>query len=266
MPGPSLTRSPRRKLRSSFQKTLLEVSRHRDARVIFSRWLGWCMARDMEDMLHDPAAKDAARQERRSAIEQGGDGPIDEGSFETLRTIFDTWWRSSDDPQEGLDMLGRVYMDAVLGKKTCNQFFTPWGAARLIAGMSIPADADGDQLSYQRFLDPACGAGVLSLAAATVLAERGRDLLTRSVFVAWDIDMDCSRMTWLQLTRSGIPAVVVNGNSLTGDIHHKWGTPALAAFVHSHGTDPLTDFSPDVVLANPPFGAKPERPSIPTPK
>lgn len=264
MPDTPLSMSSRRQLRLAFQKALTETSRHRDSRAVFSRWLQWCMARDLEDKLLDQVNIDTVREEQQSTLEQAPGGPIDESRFETLRTLFDAWWAAADQPMEGRDMLGRVYMDAVLGKKTRNQFFTPWTAARLIAGMTVPGD--DDHPPYRRFLDPACGAGVLTLAATVVLAERGLDLPTRAVFVAWDIDVDCSRMAWLQLMRADVPAVVVNGDSLTGDIWQKWGTPALSAFIQAHGTDPLTQFSPDVVLANPPFGAKPDLRPAPAPR
>lgn len=95
------------------------------------------------------------------------------------------------------DILGPLYMDLAShgGRQALGQFFTPWPVAQLMAAMTItnvPEKPDGDLL---RTIDPACGSGVMMLAAANgILNSMGPGALRRWSFTGVDLDPYCARL------------------------------------------------------------------------
>lgn len=99
------------------------------------------------------------------------------------------------------DILGRVYMDiASRGQKSfLAQFFTPWHVAQMMAAMSFseaPAKADG---SLATMIDPACGSGVMMLAACNhILKHYGAEALLQVGVTGIDLDRICVQMMAVQ--------------------------------------------------------------------
>lgn len=101
-----------------------------------------------------------------------------------------------------LDLLGPLYQELSSrgGKQQLGQFFTPWALAKLMSHLTIPPDPvkeAGDQLIAT--CDPTCGSGVLMLAAASAVLEKGGAAALRNwSFYGCDIDPICVRMMAIQ--------------------------------------------------------------------
>ena len=68
------------------------------------------------------------------------------------------------------------------------------------------------------------------IAAAEYLAQQDIAVPLRMHATAQDIDAKAARMTYVQLSLLGVPAVVVTGNTLTLEERERWYTPAHVMF------------------------------------
>lgn len=125
------------------------------------------------------------------------------------------------------DVLGETYMMLELGNARAGQFFTPYHVSRLMAMLTT---GDGQphiqQHGFLRMQEPACGAGGMVDATAESLAAAGHNYQQTMHATCVDIDPVCVHMTYLQLSLLHIPAIVVHGNTLTGEVWGVWYTPA----------------------------------------
>ena len=90
------------------------------------------------------------------------------------------------------EALGPLYEEYAANHYT-GQYFTPSAVARLMASITHTAPPDTGRF---KVLDPACGAGACLIAAAK---EQTFEQNCRAVFVGQDIDLNCARMTALNL-------------------------------------------------------------------
>ncbi|AOJ10067.1 N-6 DNA methylase [Burkholderia mayonis] len=125
------------------------------------------------------------------------------------------------------DVLGETYMMLGIGNDRTGQFFTPYCVSRLMAGitigdLSVAIEQDG----FMRMQEPACGAGGMVIAAADALLSIGENYQQTLHATCIDVDARCVHMTYLQLSMMHIPAIVVHGNALTGEVWGMWDTPA----------------------------------------
>jgi type I restriction-modification system DNA methylase subunit len=116
------------------------------------------------------------------------------------------------------DLLGETYMDfRAHDTKRFAQFFTPRNVADCMAKMML-GDDDLTRYSPDKPLsigDPACGSGVMLLAAASFLPRQSID--SGSVyFFGQDLDKTCFDMCALNLRIYRLPGVVVHGDSIRG--------------------------------------------------
>ncbi|PCE30287.1 N-6 DNA methylase [Burkholderia ubonensis] len=125
------------------------------------------------------------------------------------------------------DVLGETYMMLGMGNDRAGQFFTPYCVSRLMAGMTI-GDRSGaiEQDGFIRMEEPACGAGGMVIAAADALLSIGENYQQTLHATCIDVDVRCVHMTYLQLSMMHIPAIVVHGNTLSGEVWGMWYTPA----------------------------------------
>lgn len=120
------------------------------------------------------------------------------------------------------DVLGSLYMRLELGNPAAGQYFTPWAVASVMARMTL-----GDLLTGsgrepspedpQTVLDPACGSGVMLLAAA---AAAPREMIDAGLIRFYGIDIDplASEMARLNLRLHMLPGQIICGDALTMNI------------------------------------------------
>lgn len=95
------------------------------------------------------------------------------------------------------DILGPLYMELAShgGRQALGQFFTPWPVAQMMALISVGTAPERDDGSLITTIDPACGSGVMMLAAANaILHGQGPDALRRWSFSGVDLDPFCARI------------------------------------------------------------------------
>lgn len=127
---------------------------------------------------------------------------------------------------EPCDFLGRAFQDLELANHWRGQFFTPWALARCMAEMQIGDAALFEAQDFVAVNDPACGAGVMPLAFAAAVHDRGINPQTRVYTYAQDVDPTAAHMCFIQLALTGQPASVVIGNTLSREVRDTLLTPA----------------------------------------
>jgi type I restriction-modification system DNA methylase subunit len=116
------------------------------------------------------------------------------------------------------DFLGEVFTKAELTNSRNGQFFTPYNVSHMMAEMAI----DEKEIPKNRVCkisDPCCGAGGMLIASAMVMKRRGFNYQHDALFIGHDIDARCARMTFIQLSLLGMPAIIVCGNTITTETY-----------------------------------------------
>jgi len=119
-----------------------------------------------------------------------------------------------DDPEQ--DFLGDLYSTLSLTNKKLCQVFTPYRIAEAMATMTL--DKIVEEIAKKGFAsvnDPACGAGVMLIAAANAARKKGINYQRHLVFVAQDIDFTAAMMCYISLSLLGCVGCVGVGNTLT---------------------------------------------------
>lgn len=111
------------------------------------------------------------------------------------------------------DVLGAFFQE--IGSKSTTQargdFFTPPCVSELMARLSLNPEkilAEGKPVTVN---EPACGSGGMILACAKIMAPR-QDLLRVTM---QDLNPDACNMAYINSTLWGIPAEILQGNTLT---------------------------------------------------
>jgi hypothetical protein len=136
-----------------------------------------------------------------------------------------------------------------------------------------PADKLVAQIAEKGFLtmaEPACGAGGMVLAFAKALEDEGINFQKHLHVTAQDIDPGSVHMTYVQTALMGIPAVVIQGDTLRGTATAHWFTPFHVLYgwnrrLYHDATQPAEvaeiTHQPDVAaLETPPLAASPVKP------
>lgn len=127
------------------------------------------------------------------------------------------------------DILGVYYMEWALGESTAKrngEFHTPPCVCELMAKIIMDShfvEKVIDDTGYITISEPACGAGATILAAASQLAGSGMGHLIRYMRVtATDINKTACDMCYINTTLWAIPAKIVHGNGLSGEVFGEW--------------------------------------------
>ena len=125
------------------------------------------------------------------------------------------------------DFLGRVFMQLEMGDKYRAQFFTPWSVGVMMARMQLGnVDDNFRDKPFITLSEPACGAGCMVLAFASVLREAGYSPHRYLWVSATDIDPLAAGMAYIQFSLCGIAGEVVIGNALNDERRRVLLTPA----------------------------------------
>ena len=124
------------------------------------------------------------------------------------------------------DILGELYQSLNLDNARNGQFFTPMHIANMMAKMTLqPEEVDKSEKGYITICEPACGSGVMVIAAANALYEKNYSPSRHMCVLAVDNDIHCAMMAYIQLSYLGIPAVVIHGDSLLVKEYARFYTP-----------------------------------------
>lgn len=131
------------------------------------------------------------------------------------------------------DLLGMVFHGLELHNKYHGQFFTPLHMCEfmgeVVLGDSKDAQAGTHQVIAEKghvsVCEPCVGSGGLVLGFAKAMHNHKLNYCNQMVAYCCDIDIKCVHMAYLQLSLYGIPAVIIHGNSLTGEEWSRWYTP-----------------------------------------
>lgn len=115
------------------------------------------------------------------------------------------------------EALGPLYEEYAANHYT-GQYFTPSSVARLMSGIT---HTEPPETGRFKVLDPACGAGACLIAAAK---EQTFEQNGRAIFVGQDIDLNCARMTALNLMFFNLDGIVLWGNHLALEVRGAWET------------------------------------------
>lgn len=107
------------------------------------------------------------------------------------------------------DVLGYIYMHLEISNARLGQFFTPYHVCQLMA-QTYKAPED----TLIRVSEPSCGAGGNIIAIAEKLKADGINYQERLCVTCQDLDWKAIYMCYVQLSLYGIPAVVVQGDTL----------------------------------------------------
>lgn len=116
------------------------------------------------------------------------------------------------------DYLGQLFMEFNFGNVRAGQYFTPYNVAEMMAIITM---GEGKERPYETVNDPACGSGVMLIAAYNEMVKQKRNPNTELFVVGQDVDFYIALMCYIQISLLGMAGYVVIGNSLasppTGD-------------------------------------------------
>ena len=128
------------------------------------------------------------------------------------------------------DVLGQLFHDLELHNKAKGQFFTPYSLSRAMADMLIGDPAtlreSIETRGHLTAMEPACGSGSMVIALTDVLRSQGINYQRHLHVTAIDIDRRAVHMAYAQLSLLHVPARLIVGNALSGEIREQWFTPA----------------------------------------
>ncbi len=124
------------------------------------------------------------------------------------------------------DLLGEVFHALELHNKWTGQFFTPGHICEMM-GQIVIGDYDSviAEKGYVNLSEPCARSGAMVLGFAKAMQQKKYNYCSQMVVTAVDVDLKCVYMTYLQLSLYGIPAVVINGDTLLAKEYSRWYTP-----------------------------------------
>jgi type I restriction-modification system DNA methylase subunit len=126
------------------------------------------------------------------------------------------------------DVLGGLFGELELANAARGQFFTPYSLSAATARLTINPEEVRQRIAERGFItvqEPACGAGAMVIGMAEALHSAGINYQQHMHVTAIDIDQRAVHMAYLQFSLLGIPAVVIQGNTLTMQTTDHWRTP-----------------------------------------
>lgn len=124
------------------------------------------------------------------------------------------------------DFLGLVFSSNDMGSSYKGQFFTPYHVSKMmseITGYNLKSELKNR--NYITLSEPCSGSGGMIIAFAQTVMESGFNYQKKLYVEAIDIDENCFKMTYIQLSLLGIPAKVTLGDTLSQKFKASLYTP-----------------------------------------
>ncbi len=131
------------------------------------------------------------------------------------------------------DVLGSVFHELELHNKWKGQFFSPQNISDLM-GKIVMVDPDkhtklGEAIDTYGFCsinEPCCGAGAMIYGFLNAFREAGFNHSKQVLVTACDLDIRCVWMTYIQCSLYGVPAIVLQQNTLSLEtLGEPWYSP-----------------------------------------
>ena len=127
------------------------------------------------------------------------------------------------------DVLGGMFHELNLQSQWRNQFFTPQDICDLMGKMVADKETMRQRIEavgYVSVNEPCCGAGAMIYGFVNAMREYGFNHSKDCLIYAGDLDERCVWMTYIQCSLYGMPAVIRQQNTLTGEqFGSPWYTP-----------------------------------------
>lgn len=149
-----------------------------------------------------------------------------EQDFKNFKAISDgIYFMLSDITDHFGDHLGEIYMEIEAGNKSAGQYFTPYYVSKMMTMITLGEKPDENKIFTLN--EPCCGSGGMVVAAADIWNEQGFNYANNALVVANDIDRNCVLMSYLQISFTGLPAVILHQDTLTQKTWDRFFTPAF---------------------------------------
>ncbi len=127
--------------------------------------------------------------------------------------------------QETSDVLGVLYHRLEIHNEHTGQFFTPYPVCQFMAKMLVhDAKHLAEEQEFIRAQEPCVGSGAMVIALAQALREEGINYQQKLHVTAIDLDIIAVHMAYIQCTLLHIPAVILHGDTLRGEVYSQWCT------------------------------------------
>ena len=116
------------------------------------------------------------------------------------------------------DFLGEVFMRLNLGNSAIGQYETPYTVSKFMAEINFSELEISQKIANNHLItlsEPCCGSGGMIIALAETMKEHNFNYQKYLYVEAIDIDEMSFMMAYIQLTLLGIPAKVIQGDTLT---------------------------------------------------
>lgn len=114
------------------------------------------------------------------------------------------------------DFLGQVFMQLNLGNNATGQYYTPYCVSKMIAEINLAYSIEKlENNEIITFSEPCCGSGGMIIAFAETMKQYNYNYQKMLYVEAIDIDENAFMMCYIQLSLLGIPAKVIQGDTLT---------------------------------------------------
>lgn len=132
---------------------------------------------------------------------------------------------------EPTDVLGKLYHRLEIHNEQTGQFFTPYPVCQAMAKMLVYDSKHlFEEQEFIRAQEPCVGSGAMVIALAQALREGGINYQQKLHVTAIDLDIVAIHMAYVQLTLLHIPAIILHGDTLRGEVYSQWRT-----FAHTLG-------------------------------
>jgi len=121
------------------------------------------------------------------------------------------------------DLFG--YLFFLCGLADHGQEFTTTDLTRLMSDIDMIHIKSLPDIGFVDLYDSAVGSGSTLLSGIETLMKKGLDPNRHIVALGNDVALRCVHMSYFQLSLYGIPAVIIQGNTITEEEFSKWYTP-----------------------------------------